>query len=147
MKIEFVILADAAEVAGGKLYLLGGAWNQYRCRAFPSPATMALVTSILVDWSEAGRRYPLTMTLADEAGVPVVPPVNGEVDIGRPPEGPEGPQRTVVALNAHVSLPRPGRYTFEVTAGTAKSTIIFDAVFVGKRVEIPSSGSGSGIGH
>jgi hypothetical protein len=147
MKIEFVILADAAEVVGGKLYLLGGAWNQYRCSAFPSPATMAFVTSILVDWGEAGKRYPLSMTLADDVGVPVIPPINGEVDIGRPPEGSEVPPRTVVALNVHVSLPRPGRYTLEVTAGTAKSATSFEALFVGKRVEIPSSGSGSGIGH
>jgi hypothetical protein len=136
MQVEFVMLADAAQVSGGKLYLLGGAWNLYRAASFPTQAPLALVASILVDRSEAGSRHPVRLTLADEAGIPIIPPLDWTVEVGRP-EGtdPTIPQRSLLAVNTSVQLPRAGRYSFTVTAGTATRSVWFDAIFVGTKVE------------
>ena len=38
MRVEYVMVADAAQVTGGKLYVLGGGWNQYRAASFPAPS-------------------------------------------------------------------------------------------------------------
>src|SRR6185436_9080555 len=59
VRVEFVMLADAAQVVDGKLYVLGGAWNRYHCHAFPTQAAMAFAVSVLVDWEDSGRRFPV----------------------------------------------------------------------------------------
>jgi hypothetical protein len=74
--------------------------------------------------------------LADEAGIPIIPPLDWTVEVGRP-EGtdPTIPQRSLLAVNTSVQLPRAGRYSFTVTAGTATRSVWFDAIFVGTKVE------------
>jgi len=140
-----VILADAAQVVGGKLYVLGGAWNAFRANAFPTPATMAFVVSILVDRAEAAKDHSFSLTLADSAGVAVLPPIEGRFQVGKPEGASQDPQRTVLALNSGVLLVRPGRYTITVVAGSEQSSIFFDALFTGKKVEI-NPGTG-GVTH
>src|SRR5262245_4071884 len=141
MQVEFVMLADSAQVVGGKLYVLGGAWNLYRAAAFPTQAPIALVASILVDRSEAGGRHAGRLTVADEAGIPIVPTLDWTVEVGKP-EGsdPAVPQRSLLAVNTGIQLPRAGRYSFTVSAGTASRSVWFDAIFVGTKVE-PAAGS------
>jgi uncharacterized protein DUF6941 len=142
MKVEFVMVADAAQVADGKLYVLGGAWNLYRCAAFPMPVQMGIVISILVDWEETATRHAITITLADDAGVPILPPMQGQLEVGRPDDlHAKSPQRTVVAISTSIQLPRAGRYTVAATAGNSTESVWFDAIFVGKRLEMQSGGS------
>lgn len=143
MRVEFVILADAAQVVDGKLYLLGGAWNRFHCHAFPAQASMAFATSVLVDWEETGRQFPVTLTLADEAGVPIIPDITAHAEVGRP-EGERIQQRTLLTVNANIMIPRAGRYTLQATAGESSVRVSFDAVFVGKRMAL---GGGSGLGN
>ena len=133
MQVEFVMLADAAQVVGGKLYVLGGAWNLYRATAFPTQAPIALVASILVDRSEAGSRHAVRLTVADEAGIPIVPTLDWTIEVANT----EGavPQRSLLAVNTGIQLPRAGRYSFTVTAVSASKSVWFDAIFVGTKVE------------
>ena len=141
MQVEFVMLADAAQVVGGKLYLLGGAWNVYRATAFPTQAPIALVASILVDRTEAGSRHAVRLTVADEAGIPIIPALDWNLEVSRPEDvDPATPQRSLLAVNTGIQLPRAGRYTFTVTAGSGTRSVWFDAIFVGTRVE-PAPGS------
>jgi hypothetical protein len=136
MQVEFVMLADAAQVVGGKLYLLGGAWNLYRATAFPTQAPVALVASILVDRNETGMRHSVRLTVADEAGIPIIPALDWSIEVGAS-EGndPATPQRSMLAVNTGIQLPRAGRYSFTVTAGNASRSVWFDAIFVGTKVE------------
>jgi hypothetical protein len=137
------MLADAAQVVDGKLYLLGGAWNRYHCRAFPTQAPMAFAASILVDPDETGRPFPVTLALVDEAGVPIIPDITAQAEVRRP-EGERTPQRTLLTVSASITIPRAGRYTLQATAGGSSSRVSFDAVFVGKRVAL---GDESGLGN
>src|SRR5437660_12501419 len=105
MRVEFVMVADAAQVVDGKLYVLGGAWNQYRCTAFPTQVSVSIVTSILVEADETDRGIPISLMLADGEGVPIIPEAQAELRIGRQ-AGASGPYRALFSLNAAgVQLP------------------------------------------
>ena len=139
MKIEFLIMADAAQVVGGKLYMLGGGWTAHRAGNFPSPAQFAICISILVPSNETGIKYPLNITIADEAGVPIALPLNGQFEVGRPPDMPTGTMhRGLFAMNMGMPIPRPGKYVVSAAVGSSKAEVVFDAVFVGTRTEFPS---------
>jgi hypothetical protein len=138
MKIEFVMMADAAQAVGGKLFVLGGGWNVHRSGNYPSPIQFSVALSILVPWNEAGVRHSMTVTISDEGGIPIVPAVNGQFEVGKSGDVPPGAmQRALIAVNFVIALPRPGKYTVSATAGSARSERVwFDAIFVGQKVEL-----------
>jgi hypothetical protein len=81
-----ILLADAAQTAGGKLYILGGGWS---ITSTPTPPS-ALAIKIDVPWDQANRRHHLAVELLDADGRPVLADgrpvaVSGDVEVGRPP--------------------------------------------------------------
>lgn len=120
MKVA-MLLCDAAQEVGGKLYVLGGGWSVKG----PEPAPMAFALKIDVPWSEANRQHHFTLALESEDGHPVELPsgegmapvrVDGEFEVGRPPG--LAPGADIDAALA-VSLPplplAPGRYAWQLT--------------------------------
>lgn len=96
MKVT-LMLADAAQVAEGKLNVLGGGW----CHTGPQPTPFALAGIIEVPWAETNRNHTFTFELIDIDGAPVI------VD------GPEGEQPLVIEGGFEVGRPmgvRPGSY-------------------------------------
>lgn len=90
-----MLLADAAQAVGGKLYVLGGGWSVIG----PDPAPMAIAIKIDVPWGETDRRHQWTLDLVDQDGRPVLVAgsagsepvhVGGEFQVGRPPGLAEG---------------------------------------------------------
>jgi len=85
-----MMLADAAQATGGKLYILGGGWSV----TGPGPTPYALALKIEVPWDETNKRHTLMLRLLDEDGHPVrVPAPTGEevpleipadFEVGRP---------------------------------------------------------------
>ena len=63
------MLADAATVADGKLYIQGGGWNSILAPQIPTnhPA-LALVLTFKLDWHEANEDLELVIELVDEDG-------------------------------------------------------------------------------
>ena len=87
MKVT-VILADAAQEAKGKLFILGGGWNVVG----PNSPPTALALLVEVPWTEANRPHDLRVTLQDPDGNPaLVGPeseaieLTGQLEVGRPP--------------------------------------------------------------
>lgn len=83
-----MILCDAAQVADGKLYIIGGGWNMTES-ANPIMAIAILVT---VPWSMTNRKFRWSLELMDEDGNNVMAgeterPVmfEGGFEVGRPP--------------------------------------------------------------
>ncbi len=118
MKVT-LLLADAAQAVGGKLYIMGGGWSV----TGPGPVPSALAIKIEVPWTEANRTHNFTLELLDEDGQPVQPegqdqPVraDGQFEVGRPPGLPEGtPIDVPLALNVPpVQLVPGGRYTWRL---------------------------------
>ncbi len=109
----------------------------------PRPFKLAVAVGLGFAGNEIGGRYPLKIVIADEAGVPVVPELNGQIETGQlAPDLPQGlPVKVPVAWNVSFGVPRPGKYTIVVTVGTAQADLTFDAIFVGQRVQFAPESS------
>lgn len=99
------MLCDAAQVAAGKLFILGGGWSV----TGPEPAPSAIAVKIEIDWNEAENNHHWELFLSDEDGVPLIIPtpegdqpveVRGDFEVGRP-EGsiPGSPVDLPLAVN------------------------------------------------
>ena len=106
-----IMLADAAQVADGKLNLLGGGVSVVAA----SLQKMAVAILVRVPWSRADDVIPWACELLADDGVPVmagdVPVlVNGQVSAGRPPGWPEGQTLPVPVVINFSALPvEPGK--------------------------------------
>lgn len=115
----YLLVCDAAEVAGNKAFVLGGGWMS--CEAVIPAA--GVVIFLDVPWDQANRRHRLELTLQDEDGKTVTagsPPreirVRGDFEVGRPAGHPAGmPLRFMQAVNFHRLPLKPGcRYRWEL---------------------------------
>jgi hypothetical protein len=140
MKIEYALLADAAQAVGGKIFILGGGWNVFRAANYPAPAQLAVAMGIGFAANEIGIRYPVKIAIADDAGIPVVPELNGQIETGQAvPDLPKGlPIKIPLAWNVSFNVPHPGRYAIVITVGSSQTELSFDAIFVGQKVQFGS---------
>jgi hypothetical protein len=136
--VIYLILADAAQAAGGKLFILGGGWTTFRSASFPAPIQLAVAASVVFSSTEVGIKYPLSVIVSDETGVPIIPEIKGQVEATKPAtDVPRGAHHKVpLAINLGLSLPHPGRYGIVVTAGSSRVGTAFDAIYVGNKVEV-----------
>lgn len=87
-----IFLADAAQVAEGKLSVLGGGW-QTTTSPLTAPAGVALI--IQIPWDETNRKHRFKLELLTADGKPVLLPtgpnafapilIGQEFEVGRPP--------------------------------------------------------------
>ena len=69
-----MLLCDSAQVADGKLYILGGGWSFVG----PDPSPMAIAVKVDVPWTDADRPFHWTLELLDADGGNVfLPTPNG----------------------------------------------------------------------
>jgi hypothetical protein len=66
-----MMLCDAAQAVGGKLYILGGAWSQLQRPPGISAANITVVVKLSVPWDLANHRMSLRLRLLTEDGDPV----------------------------------------------------------------------------
>jgi hypothetical protein len=84
-----MILCDAADEVGGKLYILGGGWTHLLTPN--TPVSMALGVVVAVPWTRTNERHPLTVRLLDEDGTLIETAegqqvqTGGQMEVGRPP--------------------------------------------------------------
>ena len=109
MKVT-VLLADYAQVADGKLNIIGGGWNT----TGPQPMPFALAVLIEVPWDRANEQHHIRIELVDADGHAVVVPqpdgqdgplvIDGDFEIGRPPGSKRG-----AALNFPLAINLPAQ--------------------------------------
>ena len=111
MEVEWLILADSAQVNGNKLYMLGGGWDRLTMnRPLPASHQMAVAIAFLVDWNETNRKHQFEIELVDADGVSIGR-VQGEFEVGRPPGIPAGQsQRMQTAVGLNFPINRLGTY-------------------------------------
>jgi hypothetical protein len=140
MRIEFLIVADAVQVADGKLFVLGGAWSTFKAPMFPIQMPVGIALSILIEGNEAGTGtiYPMSVTVSDEGGVPIIPPLQAQFQVGKTEGMPSGMvQRMPFALNVPLPIQREGKYIVTATAGpSARAQTQFHAIFVGQKISL-----------
>lgn len=82
------VLCDFAEVLNGKLYIMGGGFNQV---AAGSPFSVGLAILWNVPWDQTNQPHKIVIALLTEDGEPVLAPdgnpirVDGGMEVGRPP--------------------------------------------------------------
>lgn len=114
--LDYIIVADAAQVVGGKLFVLGGGWDRLFVPELPGRPTMpfAVAVGIMVPWSMTNRQFEFALELADADGAVVDELVLGQFEVGRPPGLRAGAsQRFQIAGPAGPEFPAEGRYVVQ----------------------------------
>lgn len=117
-----VLLADSAQAAEGKLYVLGGGWTDTPLTPDGHTIPHALAVLVHVPWDEATRPHQLTAKLRDVDGHQVEigdepEPVEFAMDfeVQQPPDAPAGTALPAsFALNMGPLPLRPGRYSWDL---------------------------------
>ena len=109
VSIEWMILADAAQVVSNKLYLMGGGWDRYTAkRGFPAQIQFAVAVSLKVPWNETNQRHDFELEIATQDGQ-IIKRIDGQFEVGRPTGIQAGTdQRVQLALNGNLKLEKPG---------------------------------------
>jgi hypothetical protein len=130
MRIDCLLLCDAATVRDGLLFLLGGGITQISRPEYPAALSADLALALALTGEEAVREHLLEARLRH---------VSSDEEIGRvelsfqanAPAGPDRPTSVCFALPLRpVSLPLPGEYELTVTilGHPTPQSIRFDAV-------------------
>jgi hypothetical protein len=115
LEVEYLILADGAQVQNGKLYVLGGGWDRIQFPSYPQTVQGALVLGVRVPWGEANRKHTFEISGRTADAHEELFKAEGGFEVGRPPGTPEGmPQMFQVAMQLRINVPAPG--TYEVVA-------------------------------
>ena len=115
-----MLLCDAAESIGGKLYILGGGWSQIYTPDVP--VNMALAVKLAIPWDRANDPIQIRASLLTEDGQLVnfgMGPVSteGGIEVGRPPGLKRGtPLDAPLVLNFAGLTIQPGGYVWELEA-------------------------------
>ncbi len=115
MSIDYLLLADGAQVQNGKLYVLGGGWERLQFDSYPQTLPVGIALGVRVPWGETNRRHAFRIRGLNADGDEIFSG-QGEFELGRPPGLPAGmSQMFQVAMNLPLPVPAPGEYTVEAT--------------------------------
>jgi hypothetical protein len=118
-----MLLCDAAQAVGNKLYILGGGWSI----TGPQPVPAAIAIYIQVPWDRSHETHTFGLELLDSDGDPIVLPtdegeqqpvaIEGGFETGRPPGlRPGTPLDISLAVNLPpLPLPQNGRFEWRLT--------------------------------
>ena len=131
VEIDFMLLADKAEVLGGKLYMMGGAWDRLTINDINAPVALSIVIGVLVPWNLTNESHQLQIRIEDEDGSPhtaqrPIPPSMS----GVPSRSTKGQRfRAIAVLSNQWKLPKPGAYSVTASvAGQHEKRVTFYAV-------------------
>lgn len=126
--IDFAILGDFAQVANGKLTIVGAGWNMVNAQQYPQTLPFGLGMGILVPWSETNAQHQFAFVIQDADGNQLASG-GGQVEAGRQPGMPVGMvQRVVVGFAGQLQLQKPGTYVIVITAADDEKRIAFEAL-------------------
>jgi hypothetical protein len=116
VRIEWLILADGAQIANGKLFVLGGGWDVLNVNSgFPARHHLGLAAAFRVPWNATNQRHAFELLIVNDDSEETLVTVAGEFEVGRPPGIPNGTtQRSQIAAEMIVEIPSPGQYAVRV---------------------------------
>lgn len=120
MELTAALLADAARIENGKLYIYGGGWDTITVASFPTMhPTMSLAWILRIEYDEALSDIPIMVELIDEDGSPLGPRLEGVINTGHAPRQQRGtpsfiPQTFTLNL---LQFEKPGTYSFRIRSG------------------------------
>lgn len=136
--VDFLILADRAESINGKLYLMGGVWDQIGVIDFSKPVVFSIALGILIPWNATNLDHKLRVRLLDEDSNQLFS-VDGGFKVGRPPQLPQGAsQHNVLAITVSAVLPKPGTYSVEAAINEAEQRTTTFFAFQAPHPSVPA---------
>lgn len=127
------MLADHVDAGNGKLYVSGGAWNQYTVTNIPLRLPrIGIAMAIHVPWTATNHPHTFTVHLEDQDGNTMqlgdkppaqegAPPeplteLGGTFNIGRPPNLTTGDEQTIpIPITVdNLLIETPGSYSFVI---------------------------------
>jgi hypothetical protein len=135
MKLTSAMLADAAQVQSGKLFVLGGGFDTISVRKLPAThrsLSLAMVAEVGPD--ERQQDLELLVQLVDEDGTEVGVTAKGKLRVGAPPNLPPGSSSIVPIVSPfhNVTFPEAKGYAFVISMNKTELTRVKFRV-----VEIP----------
>ena len=128
LRIEWMVIADFAEVVSGKLYLMGGGWDILNGESLPIIRMLGLAIACRVPWNETNQPHLLEFELQDADGK-MIAKGGAHFEVGRPPGIPNGQeQRFQVAINIPAVLETAGVYRVLTRVGDDESDTTFRVV-------------------
>jgi len=117
MRLTTAMLADAAQVQGGKLFVLGGGFDTISARTVPvvhRSLTLAMVAE--VDPDERHRDLEIAIALVDEDGQALDVEAKGKLRVGAPPNLPPGSASIVPIVSPfyNIRFPDAKGYAFVI---------------------------------
>lgn len=114
--VEFLILADRAEVLNGKLYIMGGAWDHIFATSLEGAIPLHIACGVLIPYLETDDQHTLEVTFEDTDGTAVVPSFSLAFKTGRPPTLEKGAKmRLPLAFETQIKFPKFDAYTISAT--------------------------------
>jgi hypothetical protein len=118
MKLTSAMLADAAQVQSGKLYVLGGGFDTISVRELPAThrsISLAMVAEVAPE--ERQQDLELRVQLVDEDGAELGVMAKGKLRVGAPPNLPPGSPSIVPIVSPfhNITFPEAKGYAFIVS--------------------------------
>ncbi len=117
MQVDYMVLADAATAAQGKLYIHGAGWDSLFAASFPvTHPAMSVAIRLRVPWHDTNQPHHLELDVVNEDGQSIMGtppgPFQGNINVGRPPHLTQGDDQVVpLALNLNgLIFQQPGAY-------------------------------------
>ncbi len=122
MEVEWLMLADRAEVINNKLYVMGGGWDVLTVNT-PLPFNQAcgIAVSFIVDWNDdTNRPHEVGVDVRTEDGQTVWS-MGGRIEVGRPAGiRPGQDQHIQIAANVGLMIPALGTYVLVAQIDTVE---------------------------
>ncbi|MDA2978365.1 MAG: hypothetical protein O3B42_01160 [Actinomycetota bacterium] len=134
VKMTSAMLADAAQVQSGKLFVLGGGFDTISVRSVPAThrsLSLAMVAEVAPE--DRQRDLDLSITLVDEDGAEVGVAATGRLRVGTPPNLPPGASSIVPIVSPfhNITFPEAKGYSFLVSLnGQELARIKFRVVLI-----------------
>ncbi len=114
VSVDYMVLADMATAAEGKLYIHGAGWDTLAVQSFPAvQLVMGVAIRFRVPWAETNIPWRVEIDLVDEDGQTLLPaPIVAELNSGRPPQLKPGSDQVLplAAQMMNVQFQHPGTY-------------------------------------
>ncbi len=109
-EVEWLILADSAEVLGNKLFLMGGGWDTLTPPSFPTVHNFAVAAAIRASWEEVeqGGKQDIELVVAPRGGARQTLITAGALLAATATMRRGEPQRAQFAVRISLSFDKPG---------------------------------------
>ena len=141
MNVEWLILADAAEVVGGKLYMMGGGWSRIYAQSEEAfERRIAVALSLTVPFNETFEPQSLEVEFVDGDGHSLANKIQGSFEVAPTIGTPrQMNQRMMIAVNVNLPIPGPGIYeAIARVPGAEEERVPFHVMLKSPMVSQPS---------